>query len=188
MASPILQMNARERRLLAVLAFVGGVVLLLAIPFGLEALVRSDMSDDDDLRQALADVQDARVPVRERQAKKDAVAARYARKAPALAGFLEQTARLQKLDVTDSTPLQDVPHGKRYVEHGTDVHLRKTGMLALSLFLEALEKSGYPLAVTRLSIRKRSGEADSYDVEVGVSAYDRTEPAPADTPAGSTKP
>jgi general secretion pathway protein M len=187
-ASPILQMNVRERRLLAVLAFLGGVVLLLAIPFGLEALVRSDMSDDDDLRQALADVQDARVPVRERQAKKDAIAARYALKAPALAGFLEQTARQQKLEVTDSTPLPDVPHGKRYVEHGSDVHLKKTGMLALSLFLEALEKSGYPLAVTRLSIRKRSGEADSYDVEVGVSAYDRTETVPSVAPAGSARP
>lgn len=188
MAGPILQMNARERRLLGVLAFVGAVVLLLAVPFGLEALVRSDMSDDDELRQALADVQDARGRVRERQAKKDAIAARYARKAPALAGFLEQTARQQKLEVTDSTPLPDVPHGKRYVEHGTDIHLKKTGMLALSRFLEALEKSGFPLAVTRLSIRKRSGEADSYDVEVGVSSYDRSEAAPASSPAGSAKP
>jgi general secretion pathway protein M len=188
MAGPVLQMNVRERRLLAVLAFVGAVVLLLAIPFGLEALVRSDMAEDDDLRQALADVQDARVRVRERQAKKDAIGARYARKAPALAGFLEQTARTQKLEVTDSTPLPDVPHGKRYVEHGTDVHLKKTGMLALSRFLEALEKSGYPLAVTRLSIRKRSGESDSYDVEVGVSAYDRTETATPASSAGGTKP
>lgn len=188
MAGPILQMNARERRLLAILAFVGAVVVLLAIPFGLEALVRSDMSDDDDLRVALADVQEARVPVRERQAKKDAIAARYALKAPALAGFLEQTARQQKLEVTESSPLPDVPHGKRYVEHGTDVHLKKTGMLALSLFLEALEKSGFPLAVTRLSIRKRSGEADSYDVEVGVSSYDRTETPPIAPPAGSAKP
>ena len=188
MAGPILQMNARERRLLAILGFAGAVILLLAIPFGLEALVRSDVSDNDDLRAALADVQEARVPVRERQAKKDAIAARYARKAPALAGFLEQTARTQKLEVTDSTPLPDVPHGKRYVEHGTDIHLKKTGMLALSRFLEALEKSGYPLAVTRLSIRKRSGEADSYDVEVGVSAYDRAEPTPPVSSAGGTKP
>ena len=187
MAGPVLQMNARERRLLGVLAFAGAVVLLLAVPFGLEALVRSNMSDDDDLRQALADVQDARGRVRERQAKKDAIAARYTRKAPALAGYLEQTARQQKLEVTDSTPLPDVPHGKRYVEHGTDIHLKKTGMLALSRFLEALEKSGYPVAVTRLSIRKRSGENDSYDVEVGVSAYDRAEAAAA-APAGSSKP
>jgi len=180
-------MNARERRLLSVLAVVGAVILLLAVPFGLEALVRSDISEDDDLRQALADVQDARGRVRERQAKKDAIAARYVKKAPALAGYLEQTARQQKLEVTDSTPLPDVPHGKRYVEHGTDIHLKKTGMLALARFLEALETSGYPLAVTRLSIRKRSGESDSYDVEVGVSSYDRGE-APPPAPAGSSKP
>jgi hypothetical protein len=32
-----------------------------------------------------------------------------------------------------------------------------------------------------LNIRKRAGEPDSYDVEVGVSAYDGTEPA---APAG----
>ena len=187
MAGPILQMNARERRLVSVLAVVGAAVLLLAIPFGLEALIRSSRSDNDDLRQALADVQDARGRVRERQARKDAIAARYARKAPALAGFLEQTARLQKLEVTDSTPLPDVPHGKRYVEHGTNIHLKKTGMLALSRFLESIEKSGFPVSVARLNIRKRSGEPDSYDVEVGVSAYDRSEAA-APAPAGSAKP
>jgi general secretion pathway protein M len=188
MAGPILQMNARERRLVGVLGFVGAIVLLLAVPFGLEALVRSSMTENDDLRQALADVQEARVRVRERQAKKDAIAARYARKAPPLAGFLEQTARTQKLEVTDSTPLPDVPHGKRYVEHATDIHLKKTGMLALARFIEALEKSGYPVALTRMSLHKRSGEADSYDVAVGVSAYDRTEGSAAASPAGSSKP
>ena len=184
MAGPVLQMNVRERRLLAILGFVGAVVLLLAVPFGLEAWVRSSRADDDDLRQALADVQDARGRVRERQAKKDAIAARYTKKAPALAGFLEQTARQQKLEVTDSTPLPDVPHGKRYVEHGTDIHLKKTGMLPFAKFLESIEESGYPVAITRLNIRKRSGENDSYDIEIGVSSYDRTEVAPA----GSSKP
>jgi general secretion pathway protein M len=188
MAGPVLQMNARERRLLGILGFVGAIVLLLAVPFALEAWVRSSMSDNEDLRQALTDVQEARGRVRERQAKKDAIAARYAKKAPALAGYLEQTARQQKLEVTDSTPLPDVPHGKRYVEHGTNIHLKKTGMLALAKFLEALEKSGYPVAVTRLGIRKRTGEPDSYDVEIGVSSYDRNEAAASAPPSGSAKP
>ncbi|MBV9949009.1 MAG: type II secretion system protein M [Myxococcales bacterium] len=188
MAGPLLQMNERERRLVGVLGFVGALVLLLAVPFGLEAIVRSAQSDNDALRQALTDVQDARGRVRERQAKKDAIAARYARKAPALAGYLEQAARAQKLEVTDSTPLPDVPHGKRYVEHGTNVHLKKTGMLAFANFLESIEQSGYPVALTRLNIRKRSGENDAYDVEVGVSSYDRTEVAPPPLPAGSAKP
>jgi general secretion pathway protein M len=187
-ATSVLQMNSRERRLVTILAFVGAALVLLAIPFGLEAFVRSEQSDNDDLRQALSDVQDARNRVRERQAKKDAIVQRYAKTAPPLAGYLEQTARQQKLEVTDSTPLPDVPHGKRYMEHGTDIHLKKTGMLPLALFLESLERSGYPVAATRLNIRKRSGENDSYDVEVGVSSYDRFEPPAATPPAGSAAP
>lgn len=183
MAGPILQMNARERRLVAVLGFIGAIVGLLAIPFGLEAIIRSQMSDNDDLRQTLQDVQDARGAVREHQANKDAIVARYARKAPELAGFIEQQARAQKLEVTDSTPMPDIPHGKRYVEHGTNVRLKKTSMLPLAHFLESVERSGYPVAVTRLNIRRRSAELDSYDVEVGLSSYDRSAQAPA--PAGS---
>ena len=188
MAGPLLQMNARERRLVSVLAFVGAIVVLLAIPFGLEAIVRSSAADDDELRQALSDVQDARSLVRDRQAKRDTIAGRYARKAPELAGYLETAAKAQKIDVTDSTPLPDIPHGKRYTEHGTNVRLKKTGMLALARFLESIEKSGYPMAITKLNIRRRSGEADSYDVEVGVSAYDRAEATVGAPPAGSAKP
>jgi general secretion pathway protein M len=189
MAGPILQMSERERKLVSAIGIALGLVLLLGIPFGLDIFVRSEQSDNDDVRQALSDVQDARGKVRERQAKKDAIATRYARKPPALPGYLEQTARQQKLEVTESTPLPDAPHGKRYTEHGTNIHLKRTGMLPVAKFLEAIETSGYPVAVTRLNIRRRSGEADSYDVEVGVSSYDRSEEiAGAAAPAGGGKP
>jgi general secretion pathway protein M len=186
MAGPILQMNTRERRLVTVLGFVAALVGLFAIPFGLEAVVRSQMSDNDDLRQALSDVQDARGVVRERQSQRDAIAARYSRKAPELGGFLESQARTQKLEVTDSTPMPDVPHGKRYVEHGTNVRLKKTSMLPLARFLESIERSGFPVAVTRLNLRRRSGELDSYDVEVGLSSYDRSAQPATPAPSGST--
>ena len=188
MAGPLLTMNARERRLLSMIGFAAAVLVVLAGPFGLEAVVRSGQSDNDGLRQALTDVQDARGRVRERQAKKDAIANRYMKKTPSLAGYLEQEAQKEKLEVTDSTPLPDVPHGKRYVEHGTDIHLKKTGMLPFAKFLESIEKSGYPVALTRLNIRKRSGENDLYDIEVGVSSYDRSEASLAPAPAGSSKP
>lgn len=184
MAGPLLQMSARERRVVGILGLAGALLLLMAVPFGLEAIVHSAASDNEELRQALADVQDARGRVRERQAKKDAIVLRYAKKAPSLAGYLEPGARQQKLEVTDSTPLPDVPRGKRYVEHGTNIHLKKTGMLPFAKFLESIEESGYPVAVTRLNVRRRSGENDSYDIEIGVSSYDRTEVAPA----GSAKP
>jgi general secretion pathway protein M len=84
-----------------------------------------------------------------------------------------------KLEVTDSVDRPEVPHGKRYVERSTVIHLKKSGMYPIAKFLESLEKSGLALAVTRLEIHKRSGEPDSYDVEVGVSAFDRNEQAPS---------
>jgi len=188
MGRPLLVMNVRERRVVAVMGFIFGCVCVLAIPIALDASVRARAQDNDELRQALTEVQDARIRVRERQAKKDAIIQRYAKKAPSLAGYLEQMARQQKLEVTDSTPLPDVPHGKRYVEHGTNIHLKKTGMLALVRFLESLEKSGYPIAISRLEIRKRSGENDAFDVECGVASYERTEPQAVVSPAGSVMP
>ena len=176
-------LNPREQRMASIAVVVVGIMLLLAIPVGLQTLVSSRRTENDDLRNALVSVNDARAQIHERQERKASIALRYGKKAPQLAGFLEQSASAQKLQVTDSVDRPDVPHGKRYVERNTVIHLKKSGMAAIAKFLEAIEKSGYPVSVSRLNIRKRAGEPDSYDVEVGVSAYDRVEPS---TPSATT--
>ncbi len=181
-------LNPREQRIATVAVLVLGVMMLLAIPIGLQTLVSSRRNENDELRTALNAVNGARAQIRERAERKDSIAQRYGKKAPQLAGFLEQTASAQKLQVTDSVDRPDVPHGKRYLERNTVIHLKKSGMGPIAKFLEAIEKSSYPVAVSRLNIRKRAGEPDSYDVEIGVSAYDRTELTPAPSPASSSKP
>lgn len=180
-------LNPREQRVATMAVFVFGAVLLLAIPVGLSMLVSSRKAENTELREALTAVNGARTKLRERTDRKNEIARRYSKKAPALAGFLSQTATQNKLQVTDSQDRPDVPHGKKYVERHTVIHLKKAGMGSVAKFTEAIEKSGYPVAITRLNVHKRSGEPDSFDVEVGVSAYDRTEPAPAaTTPAATT--
>lgn len=178
-----LGLNPRERRLAMIL---GGVVLglaLFALPIGIEAWVHSRRAAYDEMRTTLTSVQNARAAVRDRQAKKDSILTRYQKRAPALAGYLEQTAREQKLQVVDSVDRPEVPHGKRYTERNTVIHFKKVGMFALGSFLQTLEQSGNAVAVTRLNIRRRPGEPDQYDVEVGVSAYDRSESAKDDSAA-----
>ena len=181
-------LNPREQRIATVAVMVIGAMLLLAVPIGLQSLVSSRRSENEELRAALTAVNGARAQIRQRQERKTSIAERYGKKAPQLAGFLEQTASAQKLQVTDSVDRPDVPHGKRYVERNTVIHLKKSGMGPIAKFLEAIEKSAYPVAISRLNIRKRAGEPDSYDVEVGVSAYDRTETTPTPSPAPSSKP
>jgi general secretion pathway protein M len=178
-------LNPREQRVASLAVIVVGVMLLLALPVGLQTMVSSRGSDNAELRASLTAVNAARAQIRQRQDQKSSIAQRYAKKAPQLAGFIEQSASTQKLQVTDSVDRPDVKHGKRYTERHTVIHLKKSGMAAIAKFIESVEKSGYPVAVSRLNVRKRAGEPDSYDVEVGVSAFDRTEPTPAASPAPS---
>jgi general secretion pathway protein M len=180
------QRSARERRMAAIL---GGVVLFLVVivlPIGLEAAVHSRLSDVDDLRAALDAVQSARGQIHDRQTKKAAISMRYGKHAPALAGLLEQLATAQKLEVVDSVDRPDQPHGKKFTERLTTIHLKKAGMLPISKFLESVEQSGYPVMVSQIDLRKRAGEPDSYDVETTISAFDRIEGTTTSAPAASS--
>ena len=170
-------LSAREQRLAQILAVVAAAILLLGLPIGLETYVAAQRETNAELRDALDSVQSSRADMRASQGKRDAIKSRYAQRAPELAGFLEQTARKQKLEVTDSVDRPPLPVGtsKQYTERSTAIHLKRAGLLPISKFIESLERSGTPIAVTRLNMRRRTGEQDSYDVELGVSAYDRTE-------------
>jgi general secretion pathway protein M len=172
-------LNPREQRLATIALFALGAILVLAIPVGLSMMVSSRRAENEELREALTSVNGARGKIQERKLKRDQIANRYSKHAPSLAGFIEQNASTNKLQVTDSVDRPDTPHGKKYVERHTVVHFKKSGMLSIAKFMESVEKSTYPVSISRLNIRKRAGEPDSYDVEVGVSAYDRNEPAPA---------
>lgn len=182
-------LNPREQRVASIAVYVLAAVVLLAIPFGLSSLVSSRRAENEELKDALAAVNGARVKIRERQERKSSIAQRYQKRAPHLGGFLEQNAGASKLQVADSTDRPEVNHGKQYVERHTVIHLKNAGMGPIARFLEGLEKSEYPIAITRLSIRKRAGEPDSYGpIEIGVSAYDRNAPttSAASAPAPSS--
>jgi general secretion pathway protein M len=182
-------LNPREQRVATIAVFVLGAFLLLGIPVGLSSLVSSRRADNEELKEALSAVNGARAKIRERQERRSSISSRYAKKAPQLGGYLEQTAGASKLQVSDSADRPDVNHGKHYVERHTVIHLKNAGMGPIAKFLEALENSGYPIAITRLNIRRRTGEPDSYGpVEIGVSAYDRNAGAGSTAGAASATP
>ena len=181
----------RERRMMGILGVVLALFMLFLIPLGVSLALGSRRDLNHSLREAIHAVKNAREDVQRRQAKRDAIVARYANRAPALAGVLEKAARDNKLDLLETADRPEVPHGKRYNERTTVSRLRKTTMLQLAKMLEQIEQQRMPIAVSRLNIRRRGGEHDSYDVELGVSAFDRSEPAKetkdAPAPGGGAK-
>ena len=182
------ELSPRERRLVGMFGALAGVFLLFLVPYGLSATLGSRRDANAELRETLVRVQASKSLVKARKARRDQIANRYAKKAPKLGGFLEGLGKEVKLDIPELQDRPDVPIGKRYVERSTQLRLRKVNGLALLKFLEKIEQSGYPLAISRLNVRKRGGDRDSFDVEMIVSAYDRNDvPAAATTaaPAGS---
>jgi len=173
------KLEPRERRLLSVLAGLVAFLLVLAVPVWAYSSVRTAKIENDEIRDLISDIYKARLSVGERKAKQDALLARYGKPAPQLAGFIEEAAKANGITIADSQDKPEAPHGKRYTERLTVVKLHKVGMLALVKMLERIEQSGHAISISRLNIRPRAGEPDSYEVELGVSAYDR-KPDPKD--------
>ncbi|WP_437622641.1 hypothetical protein WMF37_52310 [Sorangium sp. So ce291] len=187
------KLEPRERRLLTILLGFLAVCVLLVVPIGLASVASSKRTENQEVRDLLQSIYEASGKVSERKAQKDALVARYARPAPPLAGYIEDAAKQQGLAAAESQDRPDVPHGKKYTERVTVVKMHRIGMLGLAKMLERVESSGHPVAVTRLNIKPRAGEPDSYEVELGVSAFDRkgdpqpASPAPAATPADNVE-
>jgi general secretion pathway protein M len=167
----------RERRLLVWFLVTLAVTVVLLVPVTMSVTLSSRGDANKALREAMATLKASRETVKMRQAKREAVIARYANKAPPLAGLLEKAARDNKLEIPESRDNPEVPHGKRYSERTTVVRLRKVRMLSLAKMLEQVEQQTMPVSVSRLNVRRRGGERDAYDVELGLSAFDRAETA-----------
>jgi general secretion pathway protein M len=180
------KLEPRERRLLGILGLMFGGFVILAGPFALWRYVDGKRSDNQDIRELIDQIYDARASVAEKKAKHDAILARYARPAPQLAAFIEEAAKENGATAGDTQDLPEVPHGKRYTERSTKVKFHKIHMLALAKTLEKIEQSGYPVSVSRLNIRPHAGgEPDSYEVELAISAFDRKPDAPAGASSAS---
>jgi len=183
------KLEPRERRLLMILASIFGGFLLLVGPVALWSMINGKRNENQEVRELIDQIYDARATIADRHAKRDTLLARYAKPAPPLAGFIEESAKENGVSATESQDLPEIPHGKRYSERTTKVKFHKIGMLALAKTLEKIEQSGYPVAVTRLNIRPRgASEPDFYEVDLGVSAFDRKADAPAPAAGGSATP
>ncbi len=167
------QLDPRERRLLTLLVGLFGAFVVLLVPVGLYTWFSSKRSHNEQLREAIQAIQLGRDKVHKRELDRAAVLERYAKPAPPLAGFLEALGKQHGLEIPETQPQGAVPHGTDYEEKPTKIVLRRVAMYPLAKFMEGIAQSGHPIVISRLNIRKRGIEADSYDVEMVVSAFER---------------
>lgn len=173
-ADRIARLDPRQQRLLNGALLALGVLLVLLLPVSLSAIAHARRSDNQALRDASDSIADNLEAIQRAKLERTVTLERYARPAPPLAPFLSGLAAEAGVEIPESQDRQGIPHGKRYTERTTKFSLHKVGMLKLSKFMERIEQSGNPVTISSLNIRKRADPPDQYDVEMVVSAFDRS--------------
>ncbi len=167
-------LSPREKRLLITLGAVFGVLLFL----GAWVLTSRQLDAIDreraDTIEALRVIQRARPSIALRNARRDAVLARYRARAPALTSFVEEQASAAHVRVAEAQDRPSTPSGTRFSERSVSIRLRQVGLDALIDFMDRIEAATFPVAITSVRIRRRYGETNKYDVDdMVISTWDR---------------
>jgi len=173
-ADRIARLDPREQRLLNGALLGLAVVVVLLLPISLTAIVHGKRNDNQALRDAADSIGDSLEQIQHAQAEKAMTLERYSRPAPPLAPFLSGLATDAGIEIPESQDRQGIPHGKQYTERSTKFSLHKVGLLKLVKFMERIEQSGNPITISSFDVRKRLEPPDQYDVEMVVSAFDRS--------------
>jgi len=180
------QLSNRERRLVVGLGIVFGALLIVLVPLRVSAYLTKRQQQNDEIRETIAQVQAARGRLALRRAAVGDVALRYVNKAPPLGTLVDEAAKTAGLEIAVQSDAPPVPRGKLYMERATKLSIQKTHLKELANFLERIETSGYPVAVTQFDMSKRI-EPDSYTVNMTISAYDRTNEGVSPASSGGAK-
>ncbi len=181
-------LQPRERLLLAVFFGLFVLIAVLLIPIGVSAMLADKRSENEQLREAIQRLFAERDTILAQKEQNEAVLARYKAPAPQLAGFLDNHAKRLGIDIPEFKDRPVVPHGKTYEERATDISMKRVPMRPLVLFMEEIARASFPVSITKLTIRQRGAETDSWDVSMTVSAFHRIEPKkPTSTRTASTR-
>ena len=173
-AERLSRLDAREQRILNFAGIGLAVIVLFFVPIALTAVEHGKRTENQALKDAADTLNDARDQIERAKAEKASTLQRYAKPAPPLAAFLAGLATQAGVEIPESQDRQGIPHGKKYTERTTKIALHKVGMFKLLKFLELIEQTDSPVDISALNIRKRGPEPDSYDIDMTVSAFDRS--------------
>jgi hypothetical protein len=94
---------------------------------------------------------------------------------------VDKVAEETEVTVPDVKEIPDKTYPTGWIEHAVELSIRDVGLETMTRFMEQVEdyRKKFPIAITKLKIRKRRGGEDSFDVlELTISTYEQVEGAP----------
>jgi|GEM_PF-3461836 len=111
--------------------------------------------------------------IKERISKKKQNEQKFQSAPPILTGLLDKLGDEAGIDIPESRDLPDETIDKKWIQKSVEIKLRKINLESLVSFLVKIKNQNrfFPIAVTKINIRKRIGEVNSFDVEMTVATY-----------------
>jgi len=167
----------RERKLVTMLGGVLGAVLIF-LPVWLTMSSMAELeAENSAIREVLRDLGRSHAELAQREVERHAAQERYNTPAPPLGSFLEEKARAvgyeRPLEVTDQPEKVAAGFRRRHVT----AKLTRVPLGSTLRMLTAVANSPYPVAISELQIEHFQAGEDTYNIEVGVIAFERERPA-----------
>jgi hypothetical protein len=173
-------LSARERKMAAGMVAAMVVLTVALVAFFVRSAI-SDIEEENALRaETLRLVAVVGPKFQERQAEQ-ASEMLGQDKPPPLQTLVDGIVKKIAMPNPDTKELPDQNHDDAWEEHGVEVSWREVTLLQLTRFMEEVEgnKRRFPVAITRLEMRKRSPGQDAFDVTMAISTYEKIEGAGA---------
>jgi hypothetical protein len=93
--------------------------------------------------------------------------------------LVDKIGKQLEVTVPDVKELPEQRHNTMWVENSVELSMREIGLVSLTEFMEEVKGNArrFPIAITKLSIRKRKRKDDTFDVKMTISTYEKTEDA-----------
>ena len=180
-------LSERERRLIA----ISVVVLVVFIFFLVAFLVNGQLSDlraeNKKLQESLTLLAKEGPTHLERQRAAKSGQDWMSTKPTPLRTLVDKIGKQLEVTPSDIKELPDKPHGKYWIEHAAELSMREIGLLNLTKFMEQIEsnRKRFPIAISKLEIRKRRRSEDVFTVKIVISTYERAPKAPKSKKGGN---
>jgi hypothetical protein len=164
-------LHDRERRMLAGLGIVLGVIVLL-LPLVIITTQNQSLSDEsDELREALASIEENRAALALQEDARKTAETRYRNITPPLGSFIESEAskyQLALFEVTEQPEKTEGSYHRRAIRAGIN-EVDLTGAINL---LNGIVTSAHPVAIDHIQI-EHPQSGDNYRLKLGVLTFDR---------------
>jgi hypothetical protein len=167
------RLSQRERAMVGALGVTFVVMVTLIVGFLISDGLATLEERNNDMRQALRDLDTRRDAYLVNKAKSSQLDVRMGQAPVQLQSYLEQASKEAGVEISEQTERPPAAVNKSFVERTVDLQMHGVTLDQLARFMKAVEVGRSLVVTTALHVRTRDDKHQQLDVEMSVSTYER---------------